>query len=403
MSKLQTQDCRGMGMNTTLNEIATIDEILSSKIPVIVNPAAGGPFKDLLKKNIEQRLGKYYFEYLESHQKGGITKIVTKEVSKRKKFMLIVGGDGTYNEAVNTEANLKDVVIGFLNGGTSSDFSVNANTRHTARVCNALQEIMAGESNLEDYVKPADIIQVTYDEGEQVKAMNMFSFGFTGLLCKRVEEKRKRGGVETKIRFSTEAFRLYREKIYKPIDISFSINNGEIKKGPLEKIFFMGILNGGYAGGGMNFNPNYVLKDLEDGFFEGFVNKEMKNVMQLLNALWHVAILKDNKIIEPPKNQYHPNGHDLEYNSLNTHHLKGIKTIDINIRNINKGTKYYFEVDGEPHRIYKPGSKITVEVLAGETNLFHIPKNAYIPLENLRMRMHYEMNPGFTNSDGRSI
>jgi diacylglycerol kinase family enzyme len=351
--------------------IYTLDELLD-EIPVIRNPVAGSDSKKF-ERFLQDRLLQDRMRYYETNEKGDAGRILSERIAeaekKDKKLMaLIIGGDGTYNDAVNAKSDLSRVIFVPIPGGTSSDVARSLNLNNTVRTCNLLTKIFEEEEDINDYVEPMDIISVTYDNGKEIKAMNLFSVGFDGMLCKEVNTSRKKGGFGVKNIYVKKIYEIIKEKRYKPARIKYTLNNIYPLNNTISKtafaddILMFTIINGRYAGGGMNYNPHF---NINDGALEGFLVKNM-GLKEISKLIWHVLLKKDDAHIISLR--------DMDgFNRFNVNYMPGIESARINLLSVNDEQEYYFNVDGEHYLINNPRAPINVEVLPRATNVLYIP------------------------------
>jgi diacylglycerol kinase family enzyme len=345
--------------------IYTLDELLD-EIPVIRNPVAGSDSKKF-ERFLQNRLLQGRMRYYETNGKGDTGRILSERIAeaekKDKKLMaLIIGGDGTYNDAVNAKSGLSRVIFVPIPGGTSSDVARSLNLNNAARTCNFLTDIFKGEEDINDYVKPMDLIGATYDGGKEIKAMNMFSLGFDGMLCKEVNESRKKGGFGKKNIYVKKAYAIMKKKRYEPIRLGFEINNDKSLSGIASDILMFTIINGRYAGSGMNYNPYF---SINDGALEGLLVKKI-GLKELRKILWHVRAKKDDQHITSKKDK---DG----FNRFKINYMHGIESARINLLSVKDKQEYYFNVDGEHHLLEHPELHIDVKVLPKATNVLYLP------------------------------
>ncbi|MBN2459643.1 hypothetical protein JXB28_05135 [Candidatus Woesearchaeota archaeon] len=342
----------------------TIDDLFD-EVPIIINPVAGADYKKF-HREMEKRLGNDRFGYYITQAKGDATRIAGEklalaEKAGKKLMLLAAGGDGMYNEVVNADADLSRMVFVPIPSGTSSDVARNLHLTNTGRTCNLLNKIFDGEEHLGDYVTGLDLINVSYDKGKQVRAINLFSVGFDGMLCKEVNESRKKGGFGKKNIFVTKAVELMKNKKYSPIHIGYIVNNGHEKADTIDNILLFTIITGRYAGSGMNYNPDSILND---GLVEGLLVKNMK-LKPAMKLIGHVLFKKDNVHIRAKKDS-------KGFNRLGVNYLPGIESCLINILYEKAGQDYYFNVDGEHHRLEHPAAEIRIKVLPKATNSLYL-------------------------------
>ena len=351
--------------------IYTLDELLE-EIPVIRNPVAGSNSKKF-ERFLQDRLLQDRIKYYETNGKGDAGRILSERIAEaektNKKLMaLIVGGDGTYNDAVNAKGDLSRVIFVPIPGGTSSDIARSLNLNNTVRTCNILTKVFEGDEDINDYVKPMDILGVKYDEGKEVKAMNMFSLGFDGMLCKEVNTSRKKGGFGNKNIYVKKTLEIMKEKRYEPVRIKYTLNNIYPLNNTISKtafaddILMLTIINTRCAGGGMNYNPYF---SINDGALEGFLVKNM-GLKEASKLIWHVLLKKDDAHIISLR--------DIDgFNRFNVNYMPGIESARINIQDVDKKQEYYFNVDGEHQLLEHPELPVDVKVLPKATNVLYLP------------------------------
>lgn len=344
----------------------TLEEIIENGIRVIINPKAGKRSKNV-EDDLRHLLGMDHINYYLSNSKQDITEMVSSFADKAEKkqstiMVLIVGGDGTYSDAINASGNLKKLIFGFTDGGTSSDFarSLNTKTRHrTGNLVNALRD---DEVALEEHVKPIDLLRVSYtedDQGKELRALNLFSTGFDGEVCKIVNESVETGGIKKKAGFVSVAKRVL--KHYSPLNIDYVINNDLAGKVTARDVLTFVLINGRYAGSGINYNPYF---DLSDGYIEGMIAKK-RGTLDLLNMAFHMKVLQDNRHIDlPPVKD--------GYNRLGVRYENKINSITLQVTNADGKKEGYFETDGE-HQRYNPQHPVKIEVLPQATNALYVP------------------------------
>ena len=96
----------------------------NNKWVFIVNPIAGNGFALSLTDRIKEMIGKYSLDaelvYTQKH--GHATELSRKYLDAGFKYIIGVGGDGTFNEIAIPLINHKEVVTGLIPGGTGNDF-----------------------------------------------------------------------------------------------------------------------------------------------------------------------------------------------------------------------------------------------------------------------------------------
>jgi diacylglycerol kinase family enzyme len=144
------------------------------------------------------------------------------------------------------------------------------------------------------------------------------------------------------------------------LDIEYTINNDLTKKTALDVLTFV-LINGRYAGSGINYNPYF---DVGDGYIEGIIAKN-RNTLDLLNMAFHMKILHDNRHVDlPPVKD--------GYNRLGVRHEDKISSITLKVTNADGKNEGYFETDGE-HQRYNPQHPVNIDVLHHATNALYVP------------------------------
>ncbi len=91
----------------------------------LVNPIAGsGNGRKFFEKHLKNHPLKSHFDVLLTDDRGHATEICS-QYSKNYKNIIICGGDGTLNEALNGLSNLDSVNLGIIPVGSGNDFALN--------------------------------------------------------------------------------------------------------------------------------------------------------------------------------------------------------------------------------------------------------------------------------------
>jgi YegS/Rv2252/BmrU family lipid kinase len=90
----------------------------------IINPVAGGGFALSMEKKIREITGikGITAEIVFSKKRGHASELSEEYARKGFKYIIGVGGDGTFNEIANPLINRNDVVTGLVPAGTGNDF-----------------------------------------------------------------------------------------------------------------------------------------------------------------------------------------------------------------------------------------------------------------------------------------
>ncbi len=221
---------------------------------IIVNPNGGkGKSLKALAK-VEEILKTAGAEYVvhKTEYSGHATEI-TRELSKNPDTKIIMlGGDGSFNEILNGIENFENVTLGFVPCGTGNDF-VSA-SKHPVKVSEAMAVILKGETSYIDYIQLTDR-----------RCLNVLGGGMdVDVLLKYAEMKAFHGKVKY---YASLLYTLAHTKWHK---LRLTMDDGESVD---KSVFMIGIGNGRSIGGGIPICPN---AKVEDGILSVVVVNEMK-------------------------------------------------------------------------------------------------------------------------------
>ncbi len=99
-------------------------EIVKEKWVFIVNPIAGNSFAGTMVPVIEQKMKDYNIDgdIILTEYPGHASEISKSSVEKGIKYIIAVGGDGTFNEVARPLINNKEVVAGIIPAGSGNDY-----------------------------------------------------------------------------------------------------------------------------------------------------------------------------------------------------------------------------------------------------------------------------------------
>lgn len=258
---------------------------------VIVNPNAGVGKGAKDWKNISRLLDKHGFTYRSLFTKGRLhaMQMVADQVEKGYRKIIIVGGDGTMNEAVNGIFNQQavpttEVSLGMISVGTGNDWvrTYGFPTEYKEAV-KALKK---------EYTQLQDAGLVTYDSDQgQTKRyfINMAGLGFDGLVAQKTNYDKDRGKSNPMLYLKNLVTSLFS---YTSSQTRVVVDDKEVN----EKIFSIGIGIGCYNGGGMRQTPG-ALPD--DGLFDVTVIKDMSkwSVIASIRRLYDGTIGKHKRVL----------------------------------------------------------------------------------------------------------
>jgi len=100
-------------------------DIKNEKWVFIVNPIAGNSFGQTMVSVIEEMISKHNIdgEIILTEYAGHATKLSSDYADKGTRYIIAVGGDGTFNEVARPLIGNKDIVAGIIPAGTGNDYS----------------------------------------------------------------------------------------------------------------------------------------------------------------------------------------------------------------------------------------------------------------------------------------
>ena len=153
--------------------------------------------------------------------------------------VIIIGGDGTFSEALNGVVDFEKITFGLIPCGTGNDFAKKLKISGCTR--RAMKRILAGQVSLLDYL----------DLGDK-RCLNVCGLGMdVDVLVKYASMKHFKG----KIKYYLSLF--YVLTHFKPHRVRYKIGDVECE----QDVFMVGVCNGGYIGGGMALAPDNVVDD----------------------------------------------------------------------------------------------------------------------------------------------
>lgn len=220
---------------------------------IIVNPI-GGKGKSLKAlKQVEKMLSDHKQEYkIHNTERPGHATEIAAELTKKPGVKLIVlGGDGSFNEVLNGISDFGNVTLGIVACGTGNDF-IRA-SGHPRKVKDAMDVILKGETGYIDYI----------DVGSR-RCLNVAGAGMdVDVLIRYAEMKAFHG----KIKYYASLFdTLAHVKWHK---LRITIDGKSMDK----SVFMIGVGNGTCIGGGMPICPN---AKVDDGLLSIVIVNEMK-------------------------------------------------------------------------------------------------------------------------------
>lgn len=154
----------------------------------IVNPASrSGRGLKIWKEQAEpvlQAKGVAYRSFF-SEKAGDVTRLIREIIASAKQLpvpVIILGGDGTVNEALQGIDDTSKVILGYIPTGSSNDFARDLNIPKNPSA--ALGIVLNGSA------VPMDLGTVTYPDGEQRRFAVSCGMGFDAAVCENALHSR---------------------------------------------------------------------------------------------------------------------------------------------------------------------------------------------------------------------
>ena len=166
--------------------------------------------------------------------------------------IIIIGGDGTFSEAINGVVDFDKVTFGLIPCGTGNDFARKLGISNRAK--RAIKAVLRGKVDHLDYL----------DIGDGNRCLNVCGMGMdVDVLVKYASMKHFTG----KIKYYLSLF--YVLTHFKPHIVRYKIGDNEGE----QEVFMAAIANGSYIGGGMAISAE---SDVRDGMLELVVIDNIK-------------------------------------------------------------------------------------------------------------------------------
>lgn len=221
---------------------------------IVINPISGKGKSLSALKTVETILTGKQIKY-EVHRTNypfHATEIVRELNKKDDCNLIIMGGDGTFNEALNGIDDFSKITVGFIPCGTGNDY---VKATHIPRdTKKALELILKGEVGYTDYIQ--------LDDGK--RALNTAGAGMdVDVLVRYYSMKAFHGKMKY---FAALIDTVIHTKFHKMV---MEIDGIKYDK----SVFLISIANGRYIGGGLPISPESIV---DDGLFNVVIVNEIK-------------------------------------------------------------------------------------------------------------------------------
>ncbi|MCL6570930.1 MAG: diacylglycerol kinase family lipid kinase [Bacillus sp. (in: Bacteria)] len=250
----------------------------------IINPEARNGYCLKIWERVEIQLKLEQVSYRAVFTENpGHASILAKEIAtenNEQKIIIAVGGDGTLHEVINGIAKEKNVIIGFIPGGSGNDFSRGfLIPTDPVEALKVILAIMKEEPTL------VDIGKITMEDQTPHYFINNMGAGFDAVISYEVNQSNMKG-ILNKLslgRLVYVYFLLKKLFTYKTTTINLSIDG---KMHIFEQTWFVTVSNQPYYGGGMKIAPAAVP---DDGLFDITVVHQLarwKLLLVFISVFW---------------------------------------------------------------------------------------------------------------------
>lgn len=231
---------------------------------IIINPASrSGKGLTIWKEQIEPLLHREKVTYRSyfSETAGDVAKLageITANAAEHPIQLIILGGDGTVNEALQGITNLSGTVIGYIPTGSSNDF---ARDLQIPKDPAAALELILHKGK----VQKMDLGTVTYDNGKKHRFAVSCGIGFDAAVCEEALHSKMKVALNRiglgKLTYVSIALKQLLTS--KKVGCTLTIDNQ--KPIHLKKLFFTACMLHRFEGGGFMFCPD---ADYTDGIID---------------------------------------------------------------------------------------------------------------------------------------
>ena len=226
--------------------------MFSMNLFIFGNPMSGSHSGQLQINQIVEACTKHsiHFKLFQTQRAGELPEFLEKHLSERNEHtkVVIIGGDGTLNEALHyLKQNKIEVPLSYLPAGTGNDFAREMNLTHDADVF--VQNLKNAPS--------IELEFLTYHEqnsGTSGIALNSVGFGIDAAICE-LNQKQRQAVLESngikKASYLTPILRAFRER--EEFEAVITVDNDE--SFTVTENLLVGAFNHSFFGGGIRFVP----------------------------------------------------------------------------------------------------------------------------------------------------
>ncbi len=252
---------------------------------IIINPASrSGKGLIIWKEQVEPMLHREKVKYRSyfSREAGDVARIAG-EICEAAKgdsvFMIILGGDGTINEALQGINHTMPITLGYIPTGSSNDFARDLGI--PTEPCAALDLILHTGK-----IQSMDLGTITYDDGKKRRFAVSCGIGFDAAVCQEAFHSKIKMGLNKLGLGKLTYLGIALKQLFTAKAVSCSLTLDDNPPINIHKILFVTCMQHRYEGGGFMFCPD---ADASDGIMNLCVVGDIPKLLVLLalpTAFW---------------------------------------------------------------------------------------------------------------------
>ena len=240
---------------------------------IIVNPASrSGRGRQIWKTIIKPALlgKKIEYQVYFSEQEGDVTEFARQITSsfdagddgKALCHLILLGGDGTVNEALQGISSFERVVIGYIPTGSSNDLARDMGI--AKKPLEALERILTAQHHMESAVRLMDRGMVHTKNAERSFAVSC-GIGFDAAVCEEAMHSRIKDTLNRLRLGKLTYLGIAIKQLFAAKPVSCTLYLDDKEPVHIKRILFAAFMNHRFEGGGFKFCPT---ADYADGVFD---------------------------------------------------------------------------------------------------------------------------------------
>ncbi len=240
---------------------------------IIVNPASrSGRGRQIWKTIIKPALSEKNIEYQVyfSEQEGDVTEFARQITSsfdagndgKALCHLILLGGDGTVNEALQGISSFERVVIGYIPTGSSNDLARDMGI--AKKPLEALERILTAQHHMESAVRLMDRGMVHTKNAERSFSVSC-GIGFDAAVCEEAMHSRIKDTLNRLRLGKLTYLGIAIKQLFAAKPVSCTLYLDDKEPVHIKRILFAAFMNHRFEGGGFKFCPT---ADYADGVFD---------------------------------------------------------------------------------------------------------------------------------------